>query len=111
MTESEYEAFKATERDAAKPGEWCHIHDDWQVNCGQDGDACWEDEQERRREREDEERRISCNRIGDDCTCDPDSTRCEGCGAPAVTEDDLGTPLCGACFEALPLVEDEEVST
>ena len=54
MTEAEYAAFMAAERAAAKPGEWCDIHDDWQANCGQDADACWADEQESRRALEDE---------------------------------------------------------
>ena len=50
------EAMKADERSSAKPGEWCDVHDDWQANCGQDAEACWQDEQDAQRER-DEERR------------------------------------------------------
>ena len=36
-------------------------------------------------------------------TCDT----CEGCGQAAVTADSDGVPLCAACYDALPLVEDD----
>lgn len=31
--------------------------------------------------------------------------KCEGCDKPAVTRDTMGVPLCGACFDALPVAE------
>jgi hypothetical protein len=37
-----------------------------------------------------------------------DERKCEGCGAPAVTSDSEGIPLCQACFDALPEINEED---
>ena len=36
-----------------------------------------------------------------------DERKCEGCGAPAVTSDTEGIPLCQACFDTLPAIDEE----
>ena len=35
-----------------------------------------------------------------------DAARCEGCGAPATTQDSDGVKLCAACYAVTPVVDD-----
>lgn len=58
----------------------------------------------------DNETCVTCGQDAEECSCEPDSglgEDCEGCGQPATTRDSDDIPLCQACWDALPLVDED----